>query len=320
MSPSKPYLRRTAVFLLIALAADAANASPPITAIAFAPDGSAVVGSQAGVEERSWPDLKPLRRLGAKLAHVHDLRFSPDGALLAIAGGSPGESGEIEVVSWPGGEQLLRLTHHDDLVYGVAWRSDGAALATASWDGTARITNLVDSSSVMLEGHSRGLRAVVFLPGDAEIVTASADQSLRVWNAATGELIRALDNHTAPIHDLAVRPDGVGLPTIASVGADQTLRLWQPTIGRLVRFARLPSEPLSVTWLSGGRIAVACRDGDVRIVDAATAEIIADIPALSGWAYSLTAAPDGESLVVGGAGGELRRIEVPREMATRRRP
>jgi WD40 repeat protein len=297
----------TAVACLCGLALLAA---PPFTAIAFTSEGTVLAGSQAGVEEFSWPALKPLRRLPIEMGQVHDLRFAPDGELLAVAGGRPGETGEVELLAWPSGEPMRRLADHGDLVYGVAWRSDGGRLATASWDGIVRIVNLGGGPAVTLQGHSRGVRAVSFLPGDAMVVTASADQSLRVWNAAAGELVRVLDNHTGPVHDLALRPDDDGgLPMAASAGADGTLRLWQPTIGRLVRFARLPSEPLSVAWLPGGeRLLVSCRDGKARLIDAATAEMIAELPVIDGWAYSAAVSPDGRSAAIGGAGGQLRRI------------
>src|SRR5262245_30852993 len=56
----------------------AEKVAPPITALAFAPDSkSLLAGSQAGVRQLSWPELKPLGTLKTTLASVHDLAFSP---------------------------------------------------------------------------------------------------------------------------------------------------------------------------------------------------------------------------------------------------
>ena len=71
-------------------------AEPPVTALVFAPDGTALIaGSEAGVTIYSWPDLKRLRDLDSVVDDVHDLRFAPNGKYLAVAGGVPAESGGV---------------------------------------------------------------------------------------------------------------------------------------------------------------------------------------------------------------------------------
>src|SRR5262245_18265635 len=147
---------------------------PPVTALAFAPDGKSVlVGSQAGVEVRGWPDLKPVRSLPTELAHVHDLAFAPDGKTLAVAGGEPAEKGGVELFRWPEGDLLRRVSPHKDLVYAVAWAADSAALVTAGADQTARrLDARTGETTRVLEGHSRAVLAALFLPGDARLLTA----------------------------------------------------------------------------------------------------------------------------------------------------
>ena len=38
-----------------------------------------------------------------------------------------------------------------------------------------------------------------------------------------GELIRSMNNHTPPVHDLDLRPNDSGLPMLVSVGDDKTV-------------------------------------------------------------------------------------------------
>lgn len=291
---------------------DAAAPKVPITALAFSPDGNKVItGSQAGIEIRTWPELKIDRSLKTSLAHVHDLAFSPDGKTLAAAGGSPGEKGQVERFSWPEAESQSTISRHDDLVYRIAWQLDGEGFATASADQRVLLHSGDNAEPRSLAGHSRPVLAVAYLPDGQTIVSAGVDQSLRVWNAADGRLLRTLDNHTAAVHDIAVRPGKFeGPPVVASAAADRTVRLWQPTRGRLMRFARLPSPPLAIAWTSdGGRLLASCVDGRVRVLDPDTLVISADLPALAGWAYSLAISPDDKFALVGG--DKLVSVKLP---------
>lgn len=315
--------RLVAVCLVVMTTAVARAAAPPVTALAFAPDGkSVVVGSQAGLEVRAWPDLKASRTLPTELAHVHDLAFSPDGKILAAAGGTPGKRGIVELYQWPDAKLLRRLSPHRDLIYGVAWRGDSKAFATASADRSVGIHEAATGKAVnVLEGHSRGVLAAVFLPGDTGLVTAGIDESLRLWDPQSGKLLRTLPNHTRPVNALKVRPtppasapfkggDTGGAPLVVSTSDDRTVRLWQPTLGRLMRFVRLESPPRAIVWTADGRALVAaCKDGHVRVIDPDTVEVQEDRPAVDGVAHSLAAAPDG-SVLVGGQNGQLRRVAV----------
>lgn len=305
-----PRAATTALVLLLASASIPDAAEPPVTGLAFTPDGkSVVVGSQAGVAVHSWPMLNRQRRLDTVSVNIHDVAFSPDGRLLAVAGGIPSEEGLVEIFSWPSGESSAVLRGHDDCVLAVMWIGN-SSLATASLDHEVAVWDVKQRDPVRrLKGHSRGVSSLCFLAEEKLLVSGSLDQSLRVWDSESGERIRSLKNHTQEVHQLAERPGGSGLPMVASVSRDQTVRLWQPTIGRMVRFAKLDSEPLAVVWLpNGSLIAVASADGCVRLVDPDTTEIVETIPALEEWAYSLAVHPKDGSLLAGGRNGTLKQI------------
>jgi WD40 repeat protein len=288
---------------------------PPVTALAFAPDGKSVlVGSQSGLEVRSWPALGKVCALPTALAHVHDLAFSPDGKALLAAGGAPAKQGTVELYGWPEGKLLARASPSKDLLLAAQWRADSAAFVTAGADGVVRTHDPASlKERKVIEGHSRGVLAAAYLPGGAEVVTAGLDESLRVWDAEKGTLSRTLSNHTRPVLGLAVRP-GAGMPPlVASVGEGRTVRLWQPTVGRLVRFARLKSVPLTVAWGRDGQtLLVACKDGRLRVIDPDTMDVVREVRAIDGLAYSLAVGPDGSALV-GGQDGQLSRVVLAAE-------
>ena len=301
--------------ILWAFLANVASATePPMTDVAFAPDGKTLVAvSQSGLHVFGWPKLDRQRTIKVSASNLHCVAFSPSGKHLAVGGGNPSEDGSVEVFSWPAGKPLTKFDDHDDSVRSVAWLDDTRLLA-ASLDREIKLWDLERKAKPVLtfKGHSRSVAAICLLKDGKTLVSAGVDQSVRVWNLESAKPIRSLNQHTKPVHALALRPIEGGLPMVASAAGDRTIRFWQPTIGRMVRYVRLKAIPLSIAWSNDGAdIVAACADGRVRVVDPNTVKVTQDIPAVKGWAYSLAVHPTDGSVVVGGQNGQLIRI-VPR--------
>lgn len=283
---------------------------PPITAIAFEPGGETLVTtSQNGLQQWSWPALKPGRVIDVSAVNPHCVAFSPDGNRLAVGGGTPSEDGTIEVFSWPEGMPVEVWTDHGDSVRAIRW-IDSQRLISASVD---REIKLWESGSHLCQktfsGHSRSANAICFLKETDQLVSAGSDQSVRVWALDAGDPVRSLIQHTKPVVSLAVRPSHSGLPMIASASADRTIRFWQPTIGRMVRYIRLAAEPLEIDWLPDGeRLVASCSDGLVRVINADRVEVTQAMPAIAGWAYAIKVHPTDGTLAVGGSEGQLKRL------------
>ncbi len=280
----------------------------PVTALAVHPDGTVLAGSQAGLY--GSPSESQLR-------HVHAIAVGPEGERIAVAGGTPAESGELEVFEWDSrkqttGSRILQRTLHKDVIYSLAWSPDGKRLVTASHDHSCRVLDAASGEEIrILRGHSRGVTAVRFVDRQ-QLVTASLDGTIRVWDLKSGELIRTLSHHRGPVLDVAMRSVEEGsLPYMASVSRDRTVRLWQPTIGRMVRFVRLPSRPVSVGWLvDGSAIVAGCEDGCVRLIDPDSIAVVETRQVTKSWAWSLALFHDGRRLAVGGHEGDVRVIDV----------
>lgn len=311
------YRVRSAVHLsasfLLAVALLAADPAPPIVALAVTPNGTQIlVGSQAGVRVHSLPGLKPVGAIATKLEQVHELAFSPAGNVLAIAGGSPGDLGAVELWDWPAMKLLATLPVGNDVAYDAAWSADGKRIAVAGADRVVRVSDVARSASATLRPHSAAVLATLWLPTESLVLSAGVDQTIRLLDPTSGQTLRSFENHTAAVRDLALRTGNHdGPPLIASASADRTVRFWQPTIGRLVRFARLPSSPTAICWTAGGsHVLAACEDGRLRAIDPETIAVTELPGPLDGWAYAVVALPGGKSAVVGGERGQLRLIDL----------
>jgi len=287
------------------------QALPPITALAFTPDGKSVVAaSQRGLQVLSWPALTAAKTIEIQTPNLHDLTFSRSGDRIAIGGGDPSETGLVEVLSWPTGEAVRQVGDHDDSVFASAYRS-ATELLSASLDKRIVLWDLQTGSAIRdFKGHSRGVTALCCLPDSKTFVSGSLDHSLRVWDTDTGALIRSLSQHTGAIHDLALHPGTDGLPMVASSATDRTIRFWQPTIGRMVRYMRLPSAALAIAWIGDETMVASCRDGKLRVVNTFDLSIEHELPAVTRLGYALALHPTDGSVAVGGVNGEIRRVIV----------
>ena len=285
------------------------SVKPHNTCAAFSSDGKKlVVGSQAGVEVFDADSFESIRTIAVDFDSIHDLRFSPDGQWLAVAGGFPGESGEVAWIRWPAGVIDHQVSVHDDVVQQLAFAANGETWITASSDEVCCVFAMDAAKPTRrYVEHSRAVLGVTLLPDGETAVSGSRDETLRVWNIRSGESIRTLHNHSRDVTSVALQPKEQSLPVVASASIDLSVRFWQPTIGRMVRFARLPSKPLGIAWvLNGSLVAAACADGHLRLIDPVSVAVADTIRISSDWLFAVCENKRSSgSLAVAGAYGTL---------------
>lgn len=328
-SPGRQGLR-TGLFLLAALLAIPADAGP-VTALAFSPDGSAWVCNGArSVEVRSTTDSALQHRWDIPLPKISTLRFDPQGRFLAVGGGTPGESGEIHLLAWPGGKRVAHRTLPSDLALSLDFSPDGRHLVAAGANHRAYVWNLsmpaegpadpLSEPPLTLDGHAGPVLAVAWDPAGAFITTASADRSIKVWSPEDGHRIRTFTQHAEPPNVLAFRPNGPasktqGPSTCASGGDDRTVRIWQPGLGRMVRIIRKHEGAiLGLAWMpEGATLFSAGSEGILRRLDADSDEVLAEWAGHDDWILALAVSPDGTVLASGDASGGIKLWD-PRPM------
>ena len=84
----------------------------------------------------------------------------------------------------------------------------------------------------MLEGHDSLVRSAAFNKEGSLIISASADKTIRVWDAQTGECLRVINGHDSWVRSAAFNEEG---SLIVSASLDKTIKVWDAQTGECLR-------------------------------------------------------------------------------------
>jgi WD40 repeat protein len=183
--------------------------------IAFSPDEKLLATGSVDDSLKLW-DLSAglqLRSLSARGHHVEGVAFSPDGHLLATAGG---RDQNVKLWDVESGQEIRTLNcsrsgaRADLEVIKVEFSSDGQWLAAATND-TAVTTWEVSSGRSAGAFHSNErLDRVVAVNLDSRLAaTAAADSNtVQVWDLSTGNSVRTLNSNAGTLRTVLFSRDG----------------------------------------------------------------------------------------------------------------
>jgi WD40 repeat protein/energy-coupling factor transporter ATP-binding protein EcfA2 len=167
---------------------------------------------------------------------------------------------------------------------------------TIQADGALRNALLSSQVRAVLHGHTDTVNVARFSPDGQRIVTASNDESARVWDAHTGQQLTILEGHTAPVTGADFSPDG---QRIVTASWDHTARVWDASTGQLLTILQGHTDIVRVAKFSpdGQRVVTASDDQTARVWAVNTGQQLAVLQGHADKVTDLDIRPDGQRIV-----------------------
>src|SRR6266702_2958786 len=215
-------------------------------------------------------------------------------------------------------KSLTTLEPGSSWALAVAWSPDGRLIASASSDGTVRLSDGQRyTSEAVLQGPIEGTAAlsIAWSPDSKRLVAGYGDGAVEVWDVASlkGHIFlgqQAPDERTKAVWGIAWSPDS---RWIISPQYDGILHVWEVESGKLVQTLHSDDLPNDAQWRPDGQLLASSSDkGTVQLWQPGTFKNIATLTGggASGWVYPLAWSPDGQLLVGGYEMGQVQLWDV----------
>jgi WD40 repeat protein len=251
-----------------------------VYSIAFSPDGHFALSGNDDRTLRLWEIESGicLRVFKGHSGPVKSAAFFPDGCFALSCDWKTLRLWDVE-----SGECLRVFKGHSDWITSVAISPDGSCALSGSeyaplrlWDiESGECLRVFDGRSHDVEGYNCRICfvSVSFSPDGRFVLSGSKDDTLRLWEVASGECQRVFKGHSEDITSVAFSPDGL---CALSGSEDNTMRLWNISSGECQRVFKGHSKDItSVAFSPDGSFALSGSEDDtLRLWDAERGECL----------------------------------------------
>ena len=169
-----------------------------------------------------------IRVIKAHREPILDIHFNSDETKVAAS------SWDARLITWDlsTGKSINFFDFQNNSAYNILWGQSDLYLFSAQ--GKELKMYELDSKTPVRDfvGHQDVIGSLRLSPDQQQILTASWDGSIRLWNIGTGLMTKKFLDHHGAVHAAIFSPDG---RYIYSAGADRTIRVWDWITGKIVR-------------------------------------------------------------------------------------
>ncbi|PVF93396.1 WD40 repeat-like protein [Serendipita vermifera] len=164
----------------------------------------------------------------------------------------------------------------------------------------------------ILKGHTQSVNSVAFSPDSKYIVSGSGDNTVRVWDAETGNIVTApFTGHKQPVTSVSFSIDS---QWVISGSSDKTIRVWNAETGDLIAgpFEGHKDTVRSVSFSPDGkRVVSGSTDATILVWNSEMGNIISGpFEGHKGTVLSVAFSPDGQWVVSGSSDKTIRVCEA----------
>ena len=194
---------------------------------------------------------------------IYSVAFSPDDGFL-VSGLS---GGAINVWDVQTGTMFQTFTWNtQSSTYSVAFSSCGTMIASGDDDGTVQIWNMSGDRNGIFEGHSGAVTNVCWLGTWNQVVSASNDDTIRIWDVWKQTCLKIIAQSSDPVAALASSQD-----LLLSASIYGTVNIYDSQSGDIIHVIRSNGITHSHFSIDGDKVLVASSNlGDIWDITTST--------------------------------------------------
>ncbi len=156
-----------------------------------------------------------------------------------------------------------------------------------------------------LKGHQSWVTALAFSTQQPLLASGSLDDSVRIWNWQTGDLLHTLKGHVRGVNAVAIDRRGL---LLVSCGDDATVKIWQLGDGSLRYTLKGHLRDVNAIALGhgGNLIASASEDGTLKLWNLSQGTLLKTLPGSAGMLKTVAFAAADQRLISGGLDNTVR--------------